>query len=38
MSSIEPYTDCCDVTTYYAESISTAKAYTSTGELVTSTS
>ena len=38
MSSIEPYTDCCDVTTYYAEAISTAKAYTSTGELVTSTS
>lgn len=38
MSSIEPYTDCCDVTTYYAEATSTAKAYTTTGEKVTSTS
>ena len=38
MESIEPYTDCCDVTTYYAEATSTARAYTSTGELVTSTS
>ena len=38
MNIENPYTDCCNVTTYYAEANSTAKAYTSTGELVTSTS